>query len=66
MIEKDNRLLFESDEEFENFCVATFVVVKQDEKGNCFIEGDYSDMYKKCIDEGKSFVIKDRDSQVYK
>ena len=47
MIEKDDCLSFESDEEFEDFCIAPFADVKKDEKGNYFYKGDYSDIYKK-------------------
>jgi hypothetical protein len=30
------------------------------------VEGQYSDMYKNYIDQGKKFIIKDENSQVYK
>jgi hypothetical protein len=62
----DNIIYFESDEEFEDFCVAPYATIKQSEKGTSYCAGDYSDIYKECIKEGKQFVIKDRNSKVYK
>lgn len=61
-----NYILFESDEEFEDFCVAPYASIKQSDKGTNYCAGDYSDIYKECIKEGKQFVIKDRNSKVYK
>ena len=64
--EKLNVMYFDSDEEFTDFCVAPFAVIKRSEKGNLYYEGEYSDEYKKCLEEGKTFIIKDENSQVYK
>ena len=63
---KSNVLYFESDEEFTDFCVAPFAVVKRSEDGTLYYEGEYSEEYKKCVEEGKTFIIKDENSQVYK
>ena len=57
---------FESDDEFADFCVAPYAVIKQSESGVYYYHGEYSDLYKKAIEEGKKFVIKDENSQVYK
>ena len=62
----DNFILFESDEEFEDFCVAPYATIKQSENGTNYCAGDYSDIYKECVKEGKQFVIKDINSKVYK
>ena len=62
----DNIIYFESDEEFEDFCVAPYASIKQSDKGTNYCAGDYSDIYKECVKEGKLFVIKDRNSKVYK
>jgi hypothetical protein len=62
----DNIIYFESDEEFEDFCVAPYATIKQSENGTNYCAGDYSDIYKECVKEGKLFVIKDRNSKVYK
>ena len=61
---RDNAIIFESDEEFEDFCVAPYAVIEQSEKGTRFIKGDFSEQYKKALEEGKAFVIKGRDSAV--
>lgn len=66
MTEEKNIIFFESDEEFEDFCIAPYAVVKRSANGTLFVEGQYSDMYKKYIEEGKTFIIKDEDSKVYK
>ena len=63
---KKNIIYFDSDMEFEDFCIAPYAVVKRSANGTLFVEGQYSDMYKKYIEEGKTFVIKDEDSRVYK
>ncbi len=59
-------IYFESDDEFTDFCVAPYAVIKQSESGAYYYHGEYSDLYKKAIEEGKKFVIKDENSQVYK
>lgn len=63
---KSNVMYFESDEEFTDFCVAPFAVVKRSEDGTLYYEGEYSEEYKKCVEEGKTFIIKDENSLVYK
>ena len=62
---KKNIIYFDSDMEFEDFCIAPYAVVKRSANGTLFVEGQYSDMYKKYIEEGKTFIIKDEDSKVY-
>lgn len=65
--EEPNVMYFESDEEFTDFCAAPFAVIKTSEKGTMYYyEGEYSDEYKKCLKEGKTFIIKDENSQVFK
>ena len=66
MTEEKNIVYFESDEEFTDFCVAPYAIVKRSADGTLSVEGQHSDMYKKYIEEGKTFIIKDEDSQVYK
>ena len=61
-----NIFFFESDDEFTDFCIAPYAVVKRSSDGTLFVEGQYSDMYKKFIGQGKTFIIKDENSQVYK
>ena len=62
----DDILFFETDEEFTEFCVAPYAETKKNDNGSDYIVGDYSDEYKKCIEQGKKFIIKDEDSQVFK
>ena len=62
----NNKIYFESDAEFEDFCIVPYATIEQSESDNFYVEGHYSDMYKKCLAEGKTFVIKDEDSVVYK
>ena len=63
---KKNIISFDSDKEIEDFCIASYAAVKRSANGTLFVEGQYSDMYKKYIEEGKTFIIKDEDSRVYK
>ena len=65
MKEVQNKIYFESDDEFTDFCVAPYAVVKQSEKGTYYVEGEYSDEYLECIEQGKTFIIKDEDSMVF-
>ena len=62
---RDNTIYFESDGEFEDFCVAPYAIIKQTSRGAYFWEGEYTDMYKKSVEEGVTFVIKDTNSKVY-
>jgi len=61
---KDKVIIFESDEEFTDFCVAPFATVEGAEQGKPYIQGHFSEQYKKALEEGKAFVIKGRDSAV--
>ena len=62
----DNYLIFESDEEFEDFCIAPFAEIKRSEDGSLYCSGRHSEEYKSALAEGKKFIIKDRESKVYK
>lgn len=65
MEESNNTIYFESDDEFTDFCVAPYAVIKQSENGTYYVEGEYSDEYLDCIEQGKAFIIKDEDSIVF-
>ena len=58
-------IYFESDEEFEDWAVAPYATIVEDESGKAW-QGDHSDAYKEAIQQGKHFVIKDEDSKVYR
>jgi hypothetical protein len=45
---------------------APCAIIKQSENGRYYVEGEYSDEYLECIKQGKTFVIKDEDSLVFK
>ena len=62
----NDKIYFESDAEFEDFCIAPYATIEQPKSGTFYVKGDYFDMYKKYLAEGKTFVIKDEDSVVYK
>lgn len=66
MEEIGNIFFFDSDDEFTDFCVKPYATVVYPQNGSPYIEGDYSDEYKQCIEEGKRFIIKDEDSKVYR
>lgn len=50
-------IYFESDEEFENWAVAPYATIVEDELGKA-CQGDHSDAYKEAIQQGKYFYIK--------
>ena len=66
MIEKDYLLYFESDDEFADFCVAPYAEIVMLEDGTLTYRGNYSEMYLNSLQEDRSFVIKDKNSKVYK
>ena len=54
-------ILFESDQEFVDFCLAPYGVVVYPENGTPpYYTGVYSENYKNAIIEGKTFIIKDK------
>lgn len=64
---KGKEIYFDSDEEFAGFCIAPYATVEYDENNHPQrIVCGYSEMYKKYVDQGMSFYIRDIDSKVYK
>ena len=60
-------IFFKSDQEFVDICLAPYGVVVYPEKGTPpYYTGVYSEAYKNAIMEGKTFIIKDKNSVVYK
>lgn len=57
---------FQSDDEFTDFCLAPYAVVKDSGNGNMLVYGEYSDLYKQYVAEGKRFVIRNKNSLVFK
>lgn len=66
MEEIGDKIYFNSDNEFTDFCVRPYATVVYPQTGRPYIEVDYSDEYKRCLSQEKTFVIKDEDSVVYK
>lgn len=62
----NNTIFFDSEEELADFCIAPFAVLKQTAGGHYYVEGDYSEEYKKSLSEGKTLVVKDEDAPVYR
>ena len=70
---KGNYLIFDTDNEFTDFCLAqdaAGIIVEDSKTGIMTVqfqqpwERNYSDMYLQCLEEGKTFVIKEKDSAV--
>lgn len=66
MNSRDNIIYFNSDDEFTDFCLAPYgVIVYKDGRPTTWT-GVYSDAYLAAVKQGKKFVIKDKDSSVYR
>ena len=66
MEKKDKEIYFDSDAEFSEFCIASYATIAFDANDQPKLRCGYSDMYKKYVDQGMSFYIRDLDSQVCK
>ena len=38
----NNKIYFESDAEFENFCIAPYATIERSKSGTLYVKGDYS------------------------
>ena len=70
---KGKYVIFDTDNEFAEFCVAHYaagIIVEDSKTGIMSVqfqqpwEKNYSVMYLKCLEEGKTFVIKEKGSAV--
>lgn len=60
----EDEIYFEDDNEFTDFCIKPYgEIIRMDGGGLAYV-GIYTPQYTKCLEEGKSFIIKDRNSQV--
>lgn len=60
-------ILFDNDKDFLAFCVDPVAVIDMDKDGNPYAyHGQYTEMYRKCLDAGMKFGIRDEDSFVNK
>ena len=62
---RNNEIYFDSDDDFTDFCIAPYASFKKLKDGNYTISGAYSDMYKNYVEQGISFIIRDRNSKVF-
>ena len=65
-VSQPREMYFNSDAEFEDFCVAPYAEIKETANGVMYVSGKYSDEYLECLEDGVRFVIRDEDSVVYK
>lgn len=59
-------MFFANDEEFTDFVMEPYAVVRQHDNGVVAIVGVYTDEYRRCVADGVRFVIKDEDSTVFR
>jgi len=60
-------ILFDNDEDFLAFCVDPVAVIDMDKDGNPYAyHGQFTEMYRKCLDAGMKFGIREEDSFVNK
>lgn len=60
----DNIIWFESDEDFENFCLTGNRVIKVTDAGTETWAYEFTPEYEEAVAQGKKFCIKDRNSKV--
>ena len=65
-VSQPREMYFNSDAEFEDFCLAPYAEIKETANGVMYVSGKYSDEYLECLEDGVRFVIRDEDSVVYK
>lgn len=61
----NNTIYFETDEEFEDFCFAPVATIEKS-GDSLYRTPHYSELYKQSLAEGKTFVIMDEDSVIFK
>ena len=59
-------ILFDNDKDFLSFCIDPVAVINVDKGGNPYVYGHYTEMYRKCLEEGMKFSIREEDSFVNK
>lgn len=69
-IDNSNIMYFNNDEDFYRFCVVPEVVITKETDANGNVHDVFtfnlSDMYNSCLKDGKKFIIKDENSQIFK
>ena len=65
--EEGHVIVFDTDEDFINFCVDPVALAVRDKDGNIVtLTGQYSELYRKCCDAGMMFGIRKEDSVINK
>lgn len=68
MLEIDDKIFFDSDDEFYNFAVVPELVTVEeigvDGKPFRYTDFNFSDIYKDAVSQGKKFIIKNEDSKI--
>ena len=68
--EINNTLYFDSDDDFYDWCVVPALkpvkYINKDNKESYYSDFDLTYEYYNALKEGKQFIIKDEDSQIYK
>lgn len=65
-IKEEKCYLFEDDDEFMEFAVNPSVKISVTPKGTPYYDWDFSNQYKKALEDGDSFKINDENSKVKK
>lgn len=70
MLKISNKMYFDTDEDFYRFCVVPIIVAKDrvqpDGSIRQSMDFNLSSEYNNAVNDGKVFVIKDPNSQIYK
>lgn len=63
---KDNVIYFLNDKEFYDACVNPNVKIHQSQDNTFYYDIEFTAFYKNAINSGKTFIIKDEDSIIFK
>lgn len=61
----DDKILFDTDEDFESYAINPSLTAYMDSDGS-YYDWDFSSAFKQAVEEGKTFYMCDRDSLVLK
>lgn len=66
MLTLDNTIYFDNDNDFFDYAVNPALIANQSDSGNVFYDFNFTDEYLNAVNNGMSFMIKDRLSKIYK
>lgn len=61
----DNVIFFVNDDEFSDFCLVPYTEIHEAENGAYISVAKPSELYLQAVEQGKIFVIRDKDSKVF-